>query len=235
MQTVFFSTGDARVVFSEKLDGNAVSAFDAYRMNRSSTLWKGFSASLELDDFECFRASQIHSDVVVSVKQIKDAHPGSLGADALITQSLGEVASVVIADCVPIGLYSRDKNVGAAVHAGWKGIRSGIVEAAIASLRSQYDVYEIESIVGPHICVDCYEFKGEAAGEVKGQFGEEVFVGPDRSYLDLSACLKQIFDSEGVVLTYSEKDCTLCSGRFFSYRGGDTTERNIFGVRVGRG
>ena len=55
-------------------------------------------------------------------------------ADALITHLAGHAVGVATADCVPILLAARDGRC-AAVHAGWRGLLSGVIEAAVRRLR----------------------------------------------------------------------------------------------------
>ena len=44
----------------------------------------------------------------------------------------GTVAVVMVADCLPILLCSRDGGEVAAVHAGWRGLQAGVVRTAVS-------------------------------------------------------------------------------------------------------
>lgn len=57
-------------------------------------------------------------------------------ADAAITAVPGLACVVMVADCVPILLCSRDGHEVAAVHAGWRGLAGGIIARAVAAFRA---------------------------------------------------------------------------------------------------
>jgi len=55
-------------------------------------------------------------------------------ADAAITRTPGVVLAVLSADCLPLVLASRDGDGLAVIHAGWRGLAGGVIEAALAAL-----------------------------------------------------------------------------------------------------
>jgi hypothetical protein len=55
-------------------------------------------------------------------------------ADAAVTRQAGVVLVVKTADCLPILLAADDGAVIAAVHAGWRGLAAGVVEAAVTTM-----------------------------------------------------------------------------------------------------
>lgn len=54
-------------------------------------------------------------------------------ADAVITRTAGVICAVQVADCLPVLLCSADGREVAAVHAGWRGLHTGIIGAAVAA------------------------------------------------------------------------------------------------------
>lgn len=54
--------------------------------------------------------------------------------DAAASRLPGTVCVVMTADCLPVLLTSRNGLVVGAVHAGWRGLLSGVIEAAVTSM-----------------------------------------------------------------------------------------------------
>lgn len=89
-------------------------------------------------------------------------------ADAAITRETGVVLVVKTADCLPILLAADDGAVVAAVHAGWRGLAAGVVEAAVMRM----------GIAPSAICAWIGPAAGPAAYEVDAAV-RSAFVGPD--------------------------------------------------------
>lgn len=95
------------------------------------------------------------------------------GVDALITDQSGCCLCVSTADCVPLLLYDTRKNVIAAIHAGWRGTVSRIVEKAIESMQKRYNTNpsDIIAAIGPSISLTGFE----VGDEVYQTFFDEKF------------------------------------------------------------
>ena len=113
--------------------------------------------------------SQVHGAEVAVV----DAPPGpgepAPTADALVTTSGGLGLVVLVADCVPVLLAARRSEVRAVVHAGRRGVESGVVGAtvtAMTELGARAD--RVVALVGPAVCPRCYEVPAELADQVAG-------------------------------------------------------------------
>jgi polyphenol oxidase len=111
---------------------------------------------------------QVHGSRVAHVGREPDGRePGGRApeADALVTQEPGIALAVLVADCVPVLLTSSDAI--AVVHAGRRGVVTGVVTAAVAALR-QLGVApaNIAATVGPAICGACYEVPAAMQDEV---------------------------------------------------------------------
>jgi len=57
-------------------------------------------------------------------------------ADACIATKRGAVCVVMTADCLPILLCDPQGTVVAAVHAGWKGLAAGVLEATVSAMQT---------------------------------------------------------------------------------------------------
>ena len=94
--------------------------------------------------------SQVHGPNVVVAEA-----GGHLGeADGLITETAGVSLVVATADCLPVAIAGRHSI--ALVHAGWRGIVSGVIPSAMEAMRAMGDEPS-EAAIGPHIGPCCYE------------------------------------------------------------------------------
>lgn len=57
-------------------------------------------------------------------------------ADAAITRTPGEVLAILTADCLPILIANAAGDEVAAIHAGWRGLAGGVIEATVARMTS---------------------------------------------------------------------------------------------------
>src|SRR6185369_5806563 len=74
-------------------------------------------------------AYQVHSALALVAEK---PWPGEAPqADAVVSATPGLVCGALAADCAPVLLADPEGRVVAAVHAGWKGALTGVVEAAI--------------------------------------------------------------------------------------------------------
>ena len=83
--------------------------------------------------------------------------------DAMVTRCKGVCLCVSTADCVPVLLYDRAKEVIAAVHAGWRGTVGRIVEKTLEVMKSHYgtEAKDIIACIGPSISLVSFEVGDE--------------------------------------------------------------------------
>ena len=69
------------------------------------------------------------------------------------------------ADCVPVFFADIDKRIVAASHAGWKGTVEDIVGVTVNMMSEKFgcDPKDIKAVIGPSICMDCYEVSEDVA------------------------------------------------------------------------
>jgi YfiH family protein len=78
--------------------------------------------------------------------------------DAIFTVEKNKLMTVQTADCVPILLYASDIQAVAAVHAGWRGAASGIIQATVARfIADGAAAASIVAAIGPCIQQRSYE------------------------------------------------------------------------------
>ncbi len=158
---------------------------------------------------------QVHGRDVVVVTRPGE-HAGA-EADAAVTATPGCALAVRTADCAPIVLLGT-RSVGV-VHAGWRGLRAGVIEAAVDALRA-LDDHVVAAHLGPCIRAGCYEFAGPERGELVARFGPDAAAttGWGTPALDLAAAATVALAEAGVSSVEDGAGCTACDRRWFSHR-----------------
>ena len=143
-------------------------------------------------------------------------------ADAVFTRVRGHAVGVATADCLPILLAQRDVAC-AAVHAGWRGLIAGVIEAAIERLGGGAN---LEAAIGPAIGPCCFEVGPEVAARFLERFPDQKGFARsgegDRSRIDLPRAAAHVLASRGIEASRVRiaDVCTRCrpEGRLESYR-----------------
>lgn len=158
--------------------------------------------------------SQVHGRDVAEAPELP---PGTC-ADALISRTPGLAVAVRVADCCPILLASEDGRQVAAVHAGWRGLVAGVIEATVKQLG--VPPTSLVAAIGPCIGPDAFEVGPEVAEAFSAYPGRiRAVSGSDRSHADLAGACCDAVGATGV----QEVDCAhLCTFEneklFFSHR-----------------
>ncbi|HEX5034827.1 MAG TPA: peptidoglycan editing factor PgeF [bacterium] len=114
---------------------------------------------------EFFLVDQVHGDAIVTIRDFREAKAlRGRKADAIIATVWAVPIAIRTADCVPI-LLAHPNRVVAAVHAGWRGTRAGILAKTIQAMEREFEADPAETFaaIGPSICGTCYEVGGEVA------------------------------------------------------------------------
>ena len=182
------------------------------------------------------RLKQIHSDRILWLKDQKEISKVHLAkGDAIISTLENIPIAIRAADCVPI-LLAHPSGVVAAIHAGWRGTRSKIVQKVLSEILSKLKISmkEIKIAIGPSICGNCYEVGEEVATDFKNDDRLCVMSDERKFFLNLKQANKLQAVECGILSDQIEvrKECTLCDEKnFYSYRGalkkgGNNEERN---------
>ncbi len=149
-------------------------------------------------------------------------------ADASVTRERDIVCAILSADCLPLLLCNEEGSQIAALHLGWRGICSTLLEQAISSFGARTE--DIRAWIGPHIHSRHYE-----VGEEVREICEQAISGTDHAFtfsakgkwrMSLSALVRQQLLKLGISMAYT---CNLCTfeeeDRFYSYRRQKITGR----------
>lgn len=147
------------------------------------------------------RAGLCHGKDIYNVK-LKDKGKIIKNVDGLRTKEKNLFISITVADCIPVAFYDYKEEEIGLIHAGWKGIYSGIIE----EIGSKNKVFYI----GPGIS-SCHF-------EVSKEFPLPYFLREGKYYSDLKGIIKEKLLSGGALLSNIEvsEDCTYCMEKKYS-------------------
>ena len=163
--------------------------------------------------------NQVHGNDVVLVDHLLESDPT---CDAMITTKTGISLAVMVADCIPLLLLSRE--AVAAVHVGRAGLINKVAIKTLHQMRT-LGAIDVHAIIGPSICGRCYE--------VPFEMQQDVIADHPRAFstthkgtpgLDLPAALIADLVSEGVPYEASTV-CTMEDELYFSHRKQNPTGR----------
>lgn len=124
---------------------------------------------LGIEENQVVFSDQVHKTEVRVVS--KEDCAGLMGklseTDGMITNAKDVVLATSFADCVPLMFVDREKKVIANVHSGWRGTVGKIGAEAVRKMRREFgcEPEDIEAVIGPSICPDCYEIGEDVARE----------------------------------------------------------------------
>ncbi len=156
--------GASKGIFSSlNLSGRVGDEKQAVDRNRSALL-----AALGRPEGALIAVKQVHGDLVV---EVTSAASRTIEADGLVTRDRDAVVAVLVADCVPILIASRDGAAVAAVHAGWRGTRARIAARAVERLgASGFAPDTLTVALGPAIGPCCFEIGAEVETELRAAY-----------------------------------------------------------------
>jgi purine-nucleoside/S-methyl-5'-thioadenosine phosphorylase / adenosine deaminase len=218
--------------FFSRLGGVSSGAFATLNLSR----WVGDDPAAVDENWRRVRPIIGESSVVASVNQVHGAAVRLVTranaserprADGMVTAESGIVLAIFTADCVPILMHDPLRRIVGALHAGWRGILAGIVEAGIDAMRSRgADAQDLRVALGPSIGACCFEVDADLAARfarrMPGAVGRTCEGRPGKAYLDLRGIVRLQLVRFGVDAAHIAivGPCTRCaSDRYFSRRG----------------
>lgn len=210
---------------TRRLPGNSLAALDAFnlglRSGEDESIVRANRALLE----HVFALPspprwlhQVHGDRVLRLtSEVLDGEPQ---ADAAFTSQPGVVLAILTADCLPILLCADDGAEIAAIHAGWRGLASGVIEACVRRMATP--PARLLAWLGPAIGPQSYE----VGGEVREAFlshdarAEAAFAPtrPGHWQCDLYTLACQRLRALGIEHIHGGGLDTFADARFYSYR-----------------
>ncbi|GMT48393.1 MAG: laccase domain protein [bacterium] len=206
-----------------------ISGLSAFFTDRNSGIETGPLSHLSgIPEEALYMPVQQHTDLVFVLEEF--CRPET--ADAVVTAVKGILLGVRVADCVPILVYDREREIIGAVHAGWRGTAMGILGKTIRVMADRFSsgVDDILIAFGPSIRGCCYDVNEDVLSAVEAATGEGDYImwKGNKGYIDLAfanriQALSMRVPEENL---WMAGECTYClPGRFFSYRHSRTEER----------
>ncbi|MFN4245559.1 MAG: polyphenol oxidase family protein [Brevinematia bacterium] len=186
-------------------------------------------------DVDVFTLKQVHGVDVVFVENGKVVYKdttepfsyslkGKFEGDAIICVDRNIRVGVRTADCAPIIFFGV--NIVGVIHAGWRGLKSGIVENTINLAVGRYDFRPSEGLyyILPCIHSCCYEVGREFI-----EWAEEFcLIRNEKVYFDIPKFVLSKLEQLGAVEDniYYSPICTSCYSNVFpSFRASNTQDR----------
>ncbi len=149
-------------------------------------------------------------------------------ADASTSSEPGKVCVVMTADCLPLLLCNRAGTRVAAVHAGWRGLADGVIEAALE--RFPEDGKDILAWMGPAIGPDRFEVGDEVREKFLAQNPADGIaftpIGAGKWLADIYTLARHRLRAANCGYVGGGDYCTVSDAkRFFSYRRDGVTGR----------
>ncbi|HLB42205.1 MAG TPA: peptidoglycan editing factor PgeF [Gammaproteobacteria bacterium] len=142
-------------------------------------------------------------------------------ADAVFTNEPHQVCAVTTADCLPLLICHRQGSCVAAIHAGWRGLAAGIIEATLDQLQQSGE--DLLVWMGPAIGPEKFEVGQDVYDAFTSQHSQSVraFIPNHRGqwFANLYELAKIRLKLRGVTQVVGGHFCTYTQqDLFFSYR-----------------
>ena len=187
---------------------------------------KRFFESLQLKGQDLKVLSQVHGTKIFEAEKGGES---VFEGDGWVCRQEGIIPVVLVADCVPLFIWSRKNPIFGVFHVGWRGMAKSFAYIASTEMQRVYNVKAEEFLasVGPHIGACCCE----VGPEIKEFFPPEDFVvDKQKLRLDLNLEAKNQLLRSGMPENsiYLSSECTVCSPGYFSFRKGDSERMAAF-------
>lgn len=156
---------------------------------------------------------QTHSNLVIEAKP-ENKHQI---ADATFTHYPHRVCAILTADCLPILICNRQGTYVAAIHAGWRGLAQGIIEATLQAIQQP--------------AADLLVWLGPAIGPEKFEVGKDVYDAFTLQDAELARAFVDYTEGKWLANLYQIAKIRLQKQGVFQVYGGDFcthTQENLF-------
>jgi YfiH family protein len=230
--------------FSTRLGGVSKDIFSSMNLGSDSSPYKDdpanikenfirISHSIGIDPNSLVISDQVHKTDI----RLVDSNDKGKGftiprdykeIDGLITNTPGITLVTKYADCVPLFFVDPVNKAIGLSHSGWKGTISRIGHITVKAMGKSFasNPKDIIAVIGPSICMNCYEVGEEVAREFKNAFQNEsshilTTNHRGRYQLNLWEANRQVLIAAGLMAEniHLSHACTSCNSELlFSHR-----------------
>ncbi|NRA73178.1 MAG: peptidoglycan editing factor PgeF [Rickettsiales bacterium] len=181
---------------------------------------------------------QVHGINCAEIESFEDINYNYEG-DAQVTRNNKVILAVHTADCVPILLVDQNIGIVGAVHAGWKGAFSGVINSTLQAMqKAGADKDNMVAIIGPCIRQSSYEvdknFRNKfLLKDMKNtKFFQSNTENKEKYFFDLPEYVKNLLNKAFIKKIYDMKIDTLTYPDFFSYRQACLSQKKLEGYNL---
>ena len=187
---------------------------------------------LKLDYNNLVRSKQTHTKNVEIIDNQRGMFPKELdNVDALITDKQNKILSLVFADCTPICVFDKNKQIIANIHSGWQGTLQKISLETVNKMISAFkcEPKDLYVFIGPTIRKCHFEVDEDIKEKFEKEYNNicknEEYITKSKTegkyYIDTVYLNKKIFDYIGIPKKniIDSNICTVCNSNLIhSYR-----------------
>jgi hypothetical protein len=186
---------------------------------------------------ELVEVHQVHGPQVHVVRRGEASHGAeTTKADALVTDDPSRAVAIRVADCTPVLLASDDGRLVGAVHAGWRGVISGVLPRALDRMAELgADPSRLLAAIGPCISAAQFEIGPEVVAAFRERFGAATPLtyetGDGKGRADMQGALRRQLLEAGVTRVDVLARCTVLEPElFYSHRRDKGLTGRMMGV-----
>ena len=143
--------------------------------------------------------------------------------DGMLTMNKDICLKIKTADCLPIFFYNESPFIIGVVHAGWKGLKRGIIKETYKVIKNNIkDISTIQVLIGPSISQKNYEVQDEFFDYFESKF---IAKKNNKLFLDLKEIATSQLKNLGIKNVSDIKECTYENELYHSYRRDKTSRR----------
>ena len=180
--------------------------------------------------------NQVHSNKFYYIDKCPKFNKKFIG-DALITDKKNIPIAVLTADCAPVLIYDKNKEMVAAIHAGWKGAYKDIIKKVIKfMIKKGCSPKNITAAIGPCISNKHYQVREDFIKKfIKKDKKNTIFFKKtkNKNYFNLNKYIYSQLKSLNIKkIDIINKDTFNIKNNFFSARRSISRNENDYGRNI---